>query len=51
MTDTLFDIEPRTAAIGAARPGVDSAHVDDALFARLKRALHEHLVLFFHGQT
>ena len=51
MTDPVFDIQPRTAAIGADVSGVDLARVDDALFARLKRALHEHLVLFFHDQA
>ncbi len=51
MTDAVLDIQPRTAAIGADVLGLALERVDDALFTRLKRALHEHLVLFFHEQV
>lgn len=50
MNETHVTFKPRTAAIGADVLGVDLTQLDDALFARLKRGLHEHLVLFFHDQ-
>lgn len=46
-----ISVSPRTVAIGADIDGVDLGAVDDATFVELKAALHEHLVLFFHGQT
>ncbi len=50
MTSNAIDITPRTVAIGADVSGVDLAALDDATFAAIKAALHEHLVLFFHDQ-
>ncbi len=44
-------VSPRTVAIGADVEGVDLGTIDDATFAEIKTALHEHLVLFFHDQT
>ncbi|MEQ8493917.1 MAG: TauD/TfdA family dioxygenase, partial [Gammaproteobacteria bacterium] len=43
-------VKPRTAAIGADIDGVDLEHLDDITFAEIRRALHEHLVVFFRGQ-
>lgn len=49
---TRFQLSPRTCAIGADVHGLDLAtRLDDATFAALKAALHEHLVLFFHDQA
>lgn len=45
-----LQITPRTVAIGADVTGIDLARIDDVAFADIRRALHEHLVLFFHGQ-
>ena len=46
-----FEVKPRTCAIGADIHGVNlGAPLDDATFAEVKAALHEHLVLFFHDQ-
>lgn len=50
MTHQSIDIVPRTVAIGADVGGVDLARIDDAGFVEIRRALHEHLVLFFHDQ-
>jgi taurine dioxygenase len=39
-------------ALGADVTGIDlSLALDDAIFAAIERALHEYLVIFFHGQT
>lgn len=43
-------ITPRTVAIGADVHDIDLAAIDDATFAEIRRALHAHLVLFFHDQ-
>ncbi|MEQ8662718.1 MAG: TauD/TfdA family dioxygenase, partial [Gammaproteobacteria bacterium] len=43
-------LKPRTAAIGADVEGVQLEHLDDATFAEIRHALHEHLVLFFRDQ-
>ncbi len=45
-----IELKPRTAAIGADVEGVDLERLDDITFAEIRRALHEHLVLFFRGQ-
>jgi taurine dioxygenase len=50
MENQHFNLRPRTAAIGADVDDIDLASLDDATFAKLKQALHKHLVLFFHDQ-
>jgi len=50
MSYQHIQVTPRTVAIGADVGGVDLATIDDVRFAELRRALHEHLVLFFHDQ-
>jgi taurine dioxygenase len=45
-------VTPTAGALGAEVAGVDlSESLDDDAFAEIERALHEHLVLFFRGQT
>jgi taurine dioxygenase len=47
-----IEIRPMAGALGADIVGVDlSRPLDDAAFAAIERALHEHLVIFFQGQT
>lgn len=45
-----FDIEINPGALGAEIRGLDLATMDDAGFAALLEAWHEHLVLVVHGQ-
>ncbi|NKB56843.1 MAG: taurine dioxygenase [Alphaproteobacteria bacterium] len=50
MTD--LDIRPIAGALGAELYGVDlSETLDDAAFAAVRQALHDHLVIFFRDQT
>jgi alpha-ketoglutarate-dependent taurine dioxygenase len=47
-----IEIRPMAGALGADIVGVDlSQSLDDATFGTIERALHEHLVIFFHDQT
>lgn len=50
MRQQELEIQPRTVAIGADVLGVDLANIDAATFAKIKAALHKHLVLLFHDQ-
>ena len=50
MEQQSLEIQPRTVAIGADVYGVDLAQIDAPTFAKIKTALHHHLVLFFHEQ-
>ena len=43
-------VEPLTGSIGAEIFGVDVAHIDDAAFAEIRHAFHEHAVVFFRDQ-
>ncbi|MEM7541069.1 MAG: TauD/TfdA family dioxygenase [Pseudomonadota bacterium] len=45
-----LEVVQRTCAIGADVYGVDLGALDDGTFSAIESALHEHLVLFFHGQ-
>jgi taurine dioxygenase len=45
-----FDINPLSAALGAEIRGIDLATIDDAQFAALQAAWHEHLVLVIRDQ-
>jgi taurine dioxygenase len=48
---STVDVQPLTGAIGACITGVDlSREIDDATFAAIRQALHEHLALVFPGQ-
>ena len=48
---TRITVKRLAPALGAEMAGVDlRAPIDDATFAELKRAWHEHLVLRFRGQ-
>jgi alpha-ketoglutarate-dependent taurine dioxygenase len=48
---TTVTFTPVTGAIGAVVDGVDlHRSFDDATAQRLRDALHEHSVLFFHDQ-
>jgi taurine dioxygenase len=48
---TRIEVRPMAGALGADIDGVDlSRPLDDGGFAAIERALHEHLVIFFHGQ-
>ena len=47
-----IESRPMAGALGADIVGVDlSRPLDDATFAVIERALHEYLVIFFHGQA
>ena len=47
-----IESRPMAGALGADIVGVDlSRPLDDATFAAIERALHEYLVIFFHGQA
>src|SRR5258708_8367785 len=47
-----FEVSPLTGVLGAEVRGIDlAARRDDAAFADLRRALHEHHVLAVRGQT
>jgi len=49
--DRLIDVRPMAGALGADIYDIDLARpLDDATFAAIERAFHEHLVLFFHDQ-
>jgi taurine dioxygenase len=51
MRNDRIEIRPLSGAIGAEISGVDlAAPLDDATVARLRRALLEHLVIFFRDQ-
>ena len=50
-TDTPLVTKPLSPAIGAVVQGIDLAQpLDDGAIARIRRALDEHLVLFFEDQ-
>jgi taurine dioxygenase len=46
----LIHPKPLCGALGAEIAGVDLARLDDALFAEIKAAFHEHIVLVFPDQ-
>jgi taurine dioxygenase len=46
-----FEVIPTGAALGATVNGVDLRHLNEATFARIMQAWHEHSVLLFRGQT
>lgn len=50
MKQSDIVIQPRTVSIGADVHGIDLGTIDDTSFAEVRRALHKHLVLFFHDQ-
>jgi taurine dioxygenase len=52
MSDTTqLEVRPLGSTIGADVSGVDLAALDDADFAAIELAWHDHLVLRFRGQT
>lgn len=51
MVQSSLNIRPITAPLGAEIHGVDLAKVDDALFAEIRQAWLDHLVLVIHGQS
>jgi taurine dioxygenase len=46
-----LEVTPTGAALGASVRGVDLRHIDDATFARIMQAWHDHSVLLFRDQT
>ena len=46
-----IDVIPTGAALGATVMGVDLRDLDEATFARVMQAWHDHSVLLFRGQT
>jgi taurine dioxygenase len=47
-----INVQPRAGALGAQISGVDlSAAMDDALFAEIKQAFHDHLVIVLRKQS
>lgn len=47
-----IEVRPMAGALGADIGGVDLARpLSEAAFAAIERALHDHLVIFLHGQT
>src|SRR3546814_1833571 len=54
MTSTdnsRIQVRPTGGSLGADIGGVDVARMDDALFAEVRRAWLDHMVLRFRGQT
>ena len=51
MRNEPIGVHPVAGTIGAEITGVDLANLDDATFAQVKHAFHEHLILFFRDQT
>src|SRR4051794_21251230 len=45
------DVIPTGAALAAEVRGVDLRHLDDAAFAQVMDAWHQHSVLLFRGQS
>ena len=51
MTYQRISVEPLSGALGAEIAGVDiGGSLDDATFAEIRKAWHEHLVIFFRDQ-
>jgi taurine dioxygenase len=46
-----LEVTPTGSALGASVRGVDLRHFDDAAFARIMQAWHDHSVLLFRDQT
>jgi taurine dioxygenase len=51
MAVGTLDVIPTGAALGATVTGADLRALDDAAFARIMQAWHDHLVLLFRDQT
>jgi taurine dioxygenase len=51
VTSPTIDIVPAGKALGAEAKNVDLKRLDDATFAALLRAFHDHSVLLVQGQT
>ena len=52
MTYRRIEVDPIAPALGAEIGGVDLARpLDDAVFAEIEAAFHEHLVVFFRNQS
>ena len=51
MSDSKIEVRRIAGALGAVIEGVDlSKELDGAVHEQIRRALHEHLVIFFRGQ-
>lgn len=50
MRNTRIEVAPVAGAIGAEIRGVDLARLDDATFAEIRQAFHDHGVIFFRDQ-
>ena len=50
MSPVALDIRPITPTIGAEIVDVDLSSIDDAIFAAIRRALHDRLVIVFRDQ-
>ena len=52
MRNSRIEVAPVSGALGAEIHGVDLARpLDDATFAAIRRAFHEHSVVFFRDQA
>jgi taurine dioxygenase len=50
MRNTRIEVAPVAGALGAEIHGVDLATLDDATFAEIRQAFHDHSVIFFRDQ-
>ncbi|QYU70175.1 TauD/TfdA family dioxygenase [Leptolyngbya sp. 15MV] len=50
MRNTRIEVAPVAGALGAEIHGVDLRTLDDATFAEIRQAFHDHSVIFFHDQ-
>lgn len=51
MRNTRIEVAPVAGALGAEIHGVDLATLDDATFAEIRQAFHDHSVIFFRDQA
>ena len=51
MRNTRIEVAPVAGALGAEIHGVDLAKLDDATFAEIRQAFHDHSVIFFRDQA